>query len=69
MLKQTLLKTPETLKKKFAVVNLQTNQLAIVIRIVQNQDNLGDILQFGENYTLEHSVLKKSNVKAPTAIK
>ena len=36
LLKQTLLKTPETLKKNFAVVSLQTNQLAILIRIVQN---------------------------------
>ena len=36
LLKQTLLKTPQTLKKRFAVVSLQTNQLAIFIKIVQN---------------------------------
>ena len=36
LLKRTFLKTPQTLKKRFAVVNLQTNQLAIVIKIVQN---------------------------------
>ena len=40
LLKQTALKTPETLKKKFAVISLQTKQLAIVIKVVRNYDNL-----------------------------
>ena len=35
LLKQIPLKT-ETLKKKFAVTSLQTKQLAIVIKVVQN---------------------------------
>ena len=35
-LKQTLLKTPGTLKKTFAVVILQTKQLAIIIKVVRN---------------------------------
>ena len=34
LLKQTPLKTPETLKKKFAAVSLQTKQLAIVVKVV-----------------------------------
>ena len=67
-LKQTLFKTPGTLKKTFAVVILQTKQLAIIIKVVRNQDNLEGILQFWENYTIEHSVLKNINVTAPTMI-
>ena len=35
-LKETPLKTPETLKKKLAVVSLQTKQLAFVIKVVRN---------------------------------
>ena len=34
LLKETPLKTPETLKKKLAVVSLQTKQLAICIKVV-----------------------------------
>ena len=36
LLKQTPLKTPETLKEKFAVVSLQTKHLAIVMKVVRN---------------------------------
>ena len=36
LLKQTPLKTPNTLTEKFAVVSLQTKQLAIVMKVVQN---------------------------------
>ena len=39
LLKQKLLKTPETLKKMFAVVSLQTKQLAIVIKVVRIRTN------------------------------
>ena len=37
LLKQTPLKTPETLKEKFTVVSLQTKKLAIVIKVVRNE--------------------------------
>ena len=37
LLKQTPLKTPETLKEKFAVVSLQTKKLFIVIKVVRNE--------------------------------
>ena len=37
LLKQTPLKTPETLKEKLAVVSLQTKKLAIVIKAVRNE--------------------------------
>ena len=37
LLKQTPLKTPETLKGKLAVVSLQTKKLAIVIKAVRNE--------------------------------
>ena len=36
LLKQTPLKTRETLNEKFTVVSLQTKQAAIVIKVVQN---------------------------------
>ena len=36
LLKQTPLKTLETLKEKFAVVSLQTKQLVIVMKVVRN---------------------------------
>ena len=62
LLKQTPLKTPETLKNKFAMVSIQTKHLAIVIKVVRNQKNFEGILQFWENYTLEYSMLKKINV-------
>ena len=63
--KQTPLKTPETLKKKFATVSLQTKNLAIVIKVVRQ---FKGILQFWGNYNLEHSVLKTINVRVPTTI-
>ena len=37
LLKQTPLKTPETLKEKFTVVSLQTKKLVIVIKVVRNE--------------------------------
>ena len=37
LLKQTPLKTPETLKEKFTIVSLQTKKLAIVIKVVRNE--------------------------------
>ena len=37
VLKQTPLKTPETLKEKFTVVSLQTKELAIVIKVGRNE--------------------------------
>ena len=37
LLKQTPLKTPETLKEKFTVVSLQTKKLAIVIKVVRTE--------------------------------
>ena len=37
LLKQTLLKTPEILEERFAVVSLQTKKLAIVIKVAQNE--------------------------------
>ena len=45
LLKQTPSKTPETLKKRFAVVSLQTKQLAIAIKVARNKDNLESILE------------------------
>ena len=68
LLKQTPLKIPETLKETFAAVSLQTKKLTILIKVVQNQENLEGVLQFWEYY-LKHSVLKESNVRAPTTIK
>ena len=69
LLEQTPLKIPETLKETFPVVSLQTKKLTILIKVVQNQENLEGVLQFWENYLLKHSVLKESNVRAPTTIK
>ena len=69
LLKQTSVKTPETLKKNFSGKSPQTKQPAIVIKVVRNQDKLEDVLQFWENYTPEHSVLKKSTKRASTTIK
>ena len=43
-LKQTPLKTPETLKEKFAVVSLQTKKLAIVIKVVRQFEGYFAIL-------------------------
>ena len=57
------------MKKEFVVVGLKTKQLAIAIKLVQNQENLEGIFQFWENHTLEHSVLKNINVRTLTAIK
>ena len=69
LLKQTPLKIPETLKETLAVVSLQTKKLTIVIKVVQNQENVEGVSQFWENYILKHSILKESNVRAPTTIK
>ena len=68
MLKQTPLKISETLKKTFAVVSQQAKELAIVKKVVRNEDNMEGILQFGENYALELSFLKRSKVSAPTTL-
>ena len=59
LLKQTPLETLEILNEEFAVASLQTKQLDIVMKVVRNYDKLEDVLQFCENYNLEHSVLKK----------
>ena len=49
LLQQKPLKTPETLKEKFAVVSIQTKHLVIVMKVVRNQHKLEHVFQFWEN--------------------
>ena len=58
------METLETLNEEFAVASLQTKQLDIAMKVVQNYDKLEGVLQFCENFNLEHSMLKKELQKS-----